>query len=87
MWAPRDGTLVGIGEGAARVRNRALLFDLEHDPAESHDLRAERPILARFLHRGLVSWLEATDVTGTQPPAPLDPRSRELLESLGYLAP
>lgn len=92
VWAPRDGKLVGIGEGSARTRARALLFDLEEDPRELHDLRARRPILARFLHQGLASWLAATagattDVASPAAAPPLDDESRRLLESLGYLQP
>ncbi|MFN7975577.1 MAG: sulfatase [Acidobacteriota bacterium] len=84
VYAPRDNTMVGIGEGASRVKERFYLYDLRTDAQEAHNLFSTHPVLSHYLHRSIQSWLRATGDT-PDPQSELDEETKAVLESLGYL--
>lgn len=63
--------------------NEVELFDLSEDPAEEHNLAADRPEQVARLRAAIEPWIRA----GRSDPAAnprLDPGIREQLEALGY---
>jgi len=76
------------GEGVPFV-----LYDLEHDPGETRNVAGDFPADLDRLKRTLWQWMQAPHFeVATEPPGeeckdqhPLDPRSEQLLKSLGYL--
>ena len=69
---------------SADFASERLLFDLQSDPEETHNLSSERPILAGRLARLLKEFL-AAQATVQAEEVELDPETREQLEALGYL--
>lgn len=72
-----------------RIEERALLFDLELDPGEQHDLAGEQPERVERLRAALrsevtraVEWAERFERSGE---VPLSPRDLERLRELGYV--
>jgi arylsulfatase A-like enzyme len=80
--------LAGAGEGVQFV-----LYDLQNDPGETRNVAALFPDDLRRLKITLWKWMQAPHFeVATEPPGeectdqrPLDPRSEQLLRSLGYL--
>jgi arylsulfatase A-like enzyme len=76
------------GEGVQFV-----LYDLRNDPGETRNAAADFPADLERLKRVLWQWMQAPHFeVATEPPGedckeqrPLDPRSEQLLKSLGYL--
>lgn len=66
-----------------RSNGEARLFHLTHDPAETTDVRAEHPELARLLQARLEEFMQG-EVSGDPLPE-LDPEEIEHLKALGYL--
>ncbi|HEX2254754.1 MAG TPA: sulfatase [Thermoanaerobaculia bacterium] len=62
-----------------------LLYDRRTDPAERHDLAAERPVLAGWLATAVRRKLAATPATGPAETAVIDEETRRRLRALGYL--
>ncbi len=52
----------GVAEGAPVPAEAPLLFDMQADPLEQHDIAAVRPEIVRALERAYDAWF--TDVTG-----------------------
>lgn len=88
VFAPRNGHEVGIGEGSARVRERFFLHDLAADPMERTNLVRTHPITARYLHRSLLSWLDATGgdaIADGASCAGCTEEQRAVFQALGYV--
>jgi arylsulfatase len=86
--APADSTRrwEGVSDGRYRLlvhRGRTLLFDLERDPAELHDLAAAEPERVRALQDRHREFAAPAIVEGVD--LPLDAAARRALEALGYL--
>jgi arylsulfatase A-like enzyme len=72
---------------------RFVLYDLLHDPGESENVASRFPQDLDRLKRVLWNWMQAPHFEAlTEPPSedckeqrPLDPKSEQLLRSLGYL--
>ncbi len=73
--------IVPLSPGFAAGR---MLFDLQNDPEERHDLSRERPILTGWLAQLLREYL-ATQTAVEAEEVELEPETREQLEALGYL--
>ncbi|MBZ0114817.1 MAG: sulfatase, partial [Thermoanaerobaculia bacterium] len=56
VWAPRQGTRWGQGEGLGRSRDPEYLFDLAEDPREMHNLAGDRRAEAAWLRSRLFAW-------------------------------
>ncbi|MFW5924694.1 MAG: sulfatase [Myxococcota bacterium] len=61
------------------------LFDLQHDPAEQHDISSEHPEVVRQLHDELERWRGATGGTDRAAPPELSPEVEAALRALGYV--
>jgi hypothetical protein len=66
---------------------RPELYDVKQDPGERDDLAARLPEVARELDAQLTKRLARTSPAPTPQAVTLDPEERELLRSLGYVAP
>jgi arylsulfatase A-like enzyme len=67
-------------------RESVMVFDLNADPAESHDLATERPALADSLRAELDRMYEMAAARGKKSQRKiLDEATRKRLESLGYI--
>ncbi len=81
--------VVGRYKLVQRTASRWQLYDLAADPAEQHDLAAERPIAVRYL-RGLLGVALAEAESGAPlaqhevARAQIDDTLRQQLEALGY---
>jgi arylsulfatase A-like enzyme len=65
---------------------RALLFDLDADPGEKRNLAAVRPELAAEFHARVAALRRAYEAVALEPgSAALDPRTRAMLEKMGYI--
>ena len=80
----------GVSDGRYRLlihRGRALLFDIERDPGEVHDLAAAEPARARALWERYREFMRAApsgpSVEGVD--LPIDEATRRALEAMGYL--
>lgn len=72
-------------------RTGEALYDLEHDPDEQYDVAADHPARVARLREALVEWRESQPIYRNPRRAEsgqgLSDAERELLESLGYVAP
>lgn len=66
------------------ARDRGELYDLRRDPAERHDLTAERPAEAHALRNQARAIVAAGELVETQA-VPVDPQTLEELRALGYV--
>jgi arylsulfatase A-like enzyme len=80
----------GVSDGRYRLlihRGRVLLFDIERDPGEVHDLAAAEPERARALWERYREFVQAapagSSVEGVD--LPIDEATRRALEAMGYL--
>lgn len=82
-WSP----LIGLRTGTFKYIRapRPELYDLEHDPGETHNLAGQQPERARELDDRLSERLRGT--RGVGPTHDPDAEERERLESLGYVVP
>ena len=62
------------------------LYDLRHDPHETHNLFPLEPKLAAEYLAILDTWHPAVAATSGTPPPPMDEDVRQRLRALGYLA-
>ncbi|MFN7974408.1 MAG: sulfatase [Acidobacteriota bacterium] len=81
----------GVGNSIGRKLELQYLYDLAADPEEKANIFDKHPILGRFLHQRLMSWLKAVDtmrVTSGAPPPPCGMPCDECkgLVALGYIA-
>jgi choline-sulfatase len=68
---------------SARFADAAVLYDLDADPGETHDVAAAHPIVVGWLKTLLRA--ERLAARGRSERAPLDAETRDALEALGYL--
>ncbi len=61
------------------------LYDLEHDPGETHNVIAQHPAEATELQRKMWEVVGPPGRVETLTPDALDPQARQELESLGYV--
>jgi arylsulfatase len=84
--ALRDGwSVTGARHRLVVEKGRRLLFDLERDPGEEHDLAPSQPELARELverHQAYARQVEAILLRPEKPA--LDEQERKALDDLGY---
>jgi arylsulfatase A-like enzyme len=88
VWAPRQGTGWGQGEGLGRSRDPEYLFDLAKDPGEMHNLAGDRRADAAWLRSRLFAWIDRSRAMETSAPekeAVLDDETEANLRALGYL--
>lgn len=72
-------------------RTGEALYDLQHDPDEQHDVAADHPATTTRLREALAEWREAQPIYRREQQREAQPgmtdAERQLLESLGYVAP
>ena len=66
-----------------RTTQRASLYDLSADPAEQHDVAAERPDVVRQLRQHIDRFMRIQPLVGET--IALTPAEIEKLRSLGYI--
>lgn len=78
--------VVGRYKLIQRTHRTAMVFDLQADPHEHHDLSAERPLLLRYL-RGLLGLVLAgrTEARHRAETTTIDAETEAQLEALGYV--
>lgn len=78
--------VVGRYKLIQRTHRTAMVFDLEADPHEHHDISTERPLLLRYL-RGLLGLVLSgrTDARHRAESTTIDAETEAQLEALGYV--
>ena len=98
MWLPdsklewgKHVRISSIREGRWKVirdytRNKTMLFDLENDPRELHDLAQQKPDEVQRLAPVLETWTqEQQNRGGAANTVSIDAKQARMLKELGYL--
>jgi hypothetical protein len=86
VWAPRQGSQWGMGDGAGRSHEAEYVFDLAADPGELENLAGEPSLETDWLRSRLLAWIElgrALQPGGEE--VELDDAMEQNLRALGYL--
>ncbi len=87
VWAPRQSTSWGMGQGLGRSQDPEYYFELDSDPEENVNLAGGPDLEVAWLRSLMLGWLEREKLfdLAASDPDEIDEETRRRLRALGYL--